>query len=91
MGTIAARGARDILFNTENVIAMEILASCQAIDLREKKTLGLGTQVAYDIIRNKIAFISEDIVMSPIIDKMRQLVIEGSLLNSVELKVGKLL
>jgi Histidine ammonia-lyase len=37
MGTIAARKARDILDNVRKVLAMEILTSVQAIDLRGKK------------------------------------------------------
>lgn len=37
MGTIASRHARDILDNARKVLAMEILASAQAIDLRGKK------------------------------------------------------
>ena len=44
MGTIAARKAREILQNTKKVIAMEILAACQAIDLRGNKKLGKGTE-----------------------------------------------
>lgn len=37
MGTIAARKAREILENTRKVLAMELFAACQAIDLRGRK------------------------------------------------------
>ncbi len=37
MGTIAARKAKSILENTRKVLAMELLAACQGIDLRGKK------------------------------------------------------
>ena len=49
MGTIASRHARDILDNARKVLAMEILASAQAIDLRGKKKLGKGTEVVIRI------------------------------------------
>lgn len=91
MGTIAARGARDILYNTQNVLAIELMASCQAIDLRERKVLGEGSKIAYDIIRQVIPFIDEDVLMSPLIEKTRQLVIKETILNEVEKKLGKLL
>ena len=45
MGTIAARKAREILENTRKVLAMELFAACQAIDLRGKKVLGKGTEI----------------------------------------------
>ncbi len=90
MGTIAARQAKEILYNAQNVLAIELLASSQAIDLRERKTLGIGTQVAYDAIRKETPFISDDIVMSPLIEKMRKLIEGGTIIDAVENRVGKL-
>src|SRR5699024_8593943 len=49
MGTIAARKAKDIMENVRKVLAMEILAACQAIDLRGNKGLGKGSTKAYDL------------------------------------------
>lgn len=90
MGTISARGARDILNNAYRVVAMEFLASLQAIDLREKRTLGVGTSVAYNYLRTNLEFIEEDQIMYPYIDKCHDLVRYGSLIEKVEEKVGKL-
>lgn len=90
MGTIAARGARDILKNVQAVIAMEMLAACQAIDLREPKTLGRGTKAAYDVIRENVAFIDQDVIMYPYIEKVKVLVEEEKILQSVERVVGEL-
>lgn len=91
MGTIAARGARDILENVEYVIAMELMASAQAIDLRERKNLGDGSKIAYELIRKEIPFLAQDEVFAPLIEKVRNLVTSGHLLNEVEAKIGKLL
>ncbi|HEY8364325.1 MAG TPA: histidine ammonia-lyase [Haloplasmataceae bacterium] len=87
MGTIASRQAREILHNAQNVIAIELLASTQALDLRERKCLGKGTKIAYNVIREHIPFIDQDIVMSPIIEKMRNLIINNKILEAVEKEV----
>ncbi len=84
MGTIAARKARDIIRNAERVVATEILAACQAIDFREDYTLGKGTKVAYESVRNAVNFIENDVVMYKEIDKVTDLLRSGDLANKVE-------
>ncbi len=54
MGTIAARKAMEIFKNTRRVLAMELMCSCQAIDLGSGKTLGKATGEAYNMIRAKV-------------------------------------
>ncbi len=44
MGTIGARKAAEILENVMNVIAIEILSACQAIDFKDPALLGKGTK-----------------------------------------------
>lgn len=90
MGTIAARGARDILNNSRKVIAIEMLCAAQAIDLRDNKKLGLGTNIAYNYIRKHIDFVNEDVIMYPIINKMEELLINGELVQEVEKNIGKM-
>jgi histidine ammonia-lyase len=84
MGTIAARKARDIIRNAERVVATEILAACQAIDFREEYTLGKGTKVAYESVRDVVNFIENDVVMYKEIDKVTDLLRSGELANKVE-------
>lgn len=90
MGTIAARKAYVILKNARKVVAMELLAACQAIDLRGNRGLGKGTQAAYDIIRNEIPRLREDRVMHRDIDRCEELVVENKLVEAVEREIGKL-
>lgn len=90
MGTISARGARDILENTKKVLAMELLTACQGIDFRDRQTLGQGTQVAYEIIREHVPFIQEDEIMAPWINRVISLLEDGRLIQSVEEKIGPL-
>ncbi|MTB64952.1 histidine ammonia-lyase [Streptococcus sp. zg-86] len=61
MGTIAARKAGEVLKNSRRIVATEILAACQALDLKpENHALGKGTQPAYDVFRKSVKFIEFD-------------------------------
>jgi len=91
MGTIAARKSREILNNSRKVLAMELLAACQAIDLRGKKTLGKGTEVAYNIIRECIPEVEEDRVMYKDINTCEDIIKSNEILNKVQEKIGNLL
>lgn len=85
MGTIAARKARTILQQTQEILAMETLAACQAIDLQEEFVhLGKGTLLAYNHIRKYVDFIEEDTVMYPYIHKVLELIKDESILKVVE-------
>ncbi len=92
MGTTAARKARDIVRNSLRCVATEILAACQALDFRAEMTeghLGVGTQAAYDKVRENLKFIEndKDIEMYDELEKMTNMLLDGSLLSAVEEKV----
>ncbi len=91
MGNIAARKAREIMGNVRKVIAMEILAACQAIDLRGNKGLGKGSNIAYNIIRDNIEFIEDDRVMYLDINKCEDIIKSEKIVNKVEEELGVLL
>ena len=84
MGTIAARKARDIMDNVRKVIAMELLTSVQAIDLRGKKKLGVGSEAAYNIIRDHTPFIDKDRIMYKDINICEDLIKDNLLVEVVE-------
>ncbi len=88
MGTIAARKAMEIMKNTRNVLAMEILSAAQAIDLRGKKKLGIGTDAAYNTIRKYTNFIEEDLVMYKEINKCEELIKQNLVVEAVEEALG---
>lgn len=89
MGTIAARKSREIIENVKRVIATEIMAACQAIDFRENVKLGIGTSVAYRVVRENLSFIEEDRIMYKDLDKCTELLSNRTLVNEVE-KVVKI-
>jgi len=88
MGTIAARKARSILDNTRKVIAMELFAACQAIDLRGNKGLGKGTSIAYEIVRRDVEKIVDDKIMYKEINKCEELIKTNLIVDEVEKEIG---
>jgi histidine ammonia-lyase len=84
MGTIGARKAREIMKNARRVVAMEMMCACQAIDLRGKKQLGTATEIAYNILRNKVKKLEEDRELFEDINKCDELLISEEMLIAVE-------
>jgi histidine ammonia-lyase len=90
MGATAARQAEQILAHTETIVAIELLAAAQGIDFRRRMMgnssaeLGQGTAVAYNLIREKIPFLEDDVYLSPLIEEVRQLVANGTIKEAVE-------
>ena len=90
MGTISARKAREVVRNSENVLAIELLCAAQALDLFTNMKPGEGTLSADRVIRNVVPHLDKDRVLSPDIEKVVGLIKEGVLLDAVETKVGPL-
>jgi histidine ammonia-lyase len=90
MGTISARKGREVVKNTEHVIAIELLCAAQALDLFTNMKPGEGTLAAYRVIRDAVPHLERDRMLSPDILKVVRLIQEGFLLEAVENKVGPL-
>lgn len=85
MGTIAARKAREILGNSRSVLALEVLAACQAVDLRGGPDyLSLPTRAAYRALRSAVPIVSSDRIMYPDIATATALLADGTLLRAAE-------
>ena len=93
MGTIAARKARDIGDNVSRVIAIELVAAAQGVELESdvrERALGAGTRAAYDCVRGVVEHLQKDRVMYKDFDKMLELVKSGEIVSAVEKAVGPL-
>jgi histidine ammonia-lyase len=90
MGTIAARKCREIVVNAENVVAIELLCSAQALDLFTNMKPGEGTLAAYRAIRRAIPHLDRDRFLAADIHAMRALMRSDDILRAVEEKVGEL-
>jgi histidine ammonia-lyase len=90
MGAFAARKCRDIVQNTEEVIAIELLCGAQAIDLFTNIKAGDGTLAAYETIRQHVDYMKEDRLLSKDIATVKALLEKGAIVKAVETAVGKL-
>jgi len=90
MGTISARKLREIVKNTEYVIAIELLCGAQAMDLFTNVKPGEGTLIAYKIIRDEVPHLEKDRIISKDIETMVHLMRSGKILKEIERVVGKL-
>ncbi|MCC5909507.1 MAG: histidine ammonia-lyase [Clostridiaceae bacterium] len=90
MGTIAARKARDIYFNTSRVVAIELMAAAQAIEFRDNSKLGKGTEPAYETIREVLPALKEDRILYKDINKSAELIDNNKILMAVEKRIGVL-
>ncbi len=89
MSLNAARHARDVVANIEQVLALELLCAAQAIFLQRAKTgngslrLGAGTGAAYDVLREAgVAPLTQDRVLFPDIRVAVDLVRNGVLVEA---------
>ena len=90
MGTISARQCREVIKNTENVIAIELLCAAQALDLFTNLKPGDGTLEAYRVIRKAISPLEKDRILSKDIAAMTELIRSDRILRAVEKSVGAL-
>jgi len=84
MGSIAARRTRDVVRLTESVIAIHLLALCQAADLRGPEYLG-STRSVYDRVRSVSAGVQSDRELDGDIAAVAGLVRDGSLFTGLHL------
>lgn len=90
MGTIAARKFRQITGNAENIVAMELLSACQALDLLRPLKASGTVNAAFQKIREHVPFAAEDRVFAKDIKRIRELITSGELMSVVEKTVGEL-
>jgi histidine ammonia-lyase len=90
MGMTTALKTRQIIDNAQAVLAIELIAGAQAVDFRKPHCPGNGTQAAYEVIRKHVAHLDEDRPLYPDINKLKEVVESGEILEAVERAVGTL-
>jgi histidine ammonia-lyase len=90
MGPIAARKARAVVRHALQVVAIELLASCQALDLAAGPRPGRGVEAAHREVRRRIPPLAADRVLSPDIDAIAELIRSGALRAAVGAAAGAL-
>ncbi len=89
MGMTTTQKTRQIVENCYGVLAIEMIAAAQALDIREGSP-GAGVNAAHQIIRKYISHLDEDRALFPDNDTMVDLLLSGEILESVESAVGAL-
>jgi len=89
-GTIAARQAREIIKNTEAVLAIQLLANCQAYEFRKPLKPSPTFQAVYKLVRSVSPKITQDRAFYIDIEKVVPLVRNYQVLKTAESIIGKM-
>jgi histidine ammonia-lyase len=90
MSPVAVRKCREILKNVGAVLAIEMYSAAQAFDFRKPLRPGRGGRIAYDVIREHVAFLEKDRVLYPDINRIAELVRSNAIVEAVEAELGEL-
>ncbi|GAB9469176.1 Histidine ammonia-lyase [Globisporangium polare] len=84
MGGFAARKALTVVEHVETVVAIEILAACQALDLLRPLRTTEALEALHALVRTRVAPLDKDRFMKPDIDAVIELVQSGAVLAVVQ-------
>ncbi len=90
MGPTSIRAFNEVLKNVANVLGIEMMCAAQALDFHAPQKPGIGTQVAYDVIRKHVERLEEDRVLYHDVIKCGELVWSGEVLDAVEAEIGEI-
>jgi histidine ammonia-lyase len=90
MGAWAARKAFRILENAEQVLAIEILAACQGLDLLRPLRSSEPLEAAHRAVRRRVARMESDRVLAEDIRRMVELLRSKTILEAVQASSGPL-
>jgi histidine ammonia-lyase len=84
MGLIAARNARRVLRNNNVILALELLAAAQAVDVSGRLNgLSPGGRVTYDTIRSLVPTLEDDRYMADELELVADELARGTLIDAL--------
>ncbi|MED3834940.1 histidine ammonia-lyase [Peribacillus frigoritolerans] len=90
MGTSAALKALKVIANTEKVIGIEWMCSCQGIEFHQPLQPGTGTTAACDLFRKYVPRLEQDRILYKDMRTAAELVHSAEIVKHVEAKIGPL-
>jgi histidine ammonia-lyase len=87
MGTTAAHKTKQILTNTEYVVAIELLCAAQAVELRGTDKMAKSTKQAYTTIRKHVPTLINDRVISEDIETTRKLIKQNLITKKIKPRI----
>lgn len=91
MGMTTALKTRQIIDNAQAVLAIELIAGAQAVDFRKPLKPSPGVQAAYGVVRKHVEHLEEDRPLYGDINRLKEVVESGEILEAVESAVGPLI
>lgn len=90
MGSISARKLLEIVANVQNVVAIELLCACQALEYRDRSQLSPATRAVYELVRSAVPPLEEDRFLETEIKTVRNLLASGQVVQAAASVVGEL-
>lgn len=90
MGPIAARQAAQVVANVRRILAIEILAACQALEFHKPLRSSPALDAAYRRVRSQLPAYDTDRLLSPEIETVAVWVRDGVFVSDVEAICGTL-
>jgi histidine ammonia-lyase len=90
MGNASGLKAWQVLANAERVVAIELLAGAQAVELHAPLAPGVGARVAREFVRSLSPRLKDDRSLSDDIESVAAAIRDGSVAAAVEQEAGAL-
>jgi histidine ammonia-lyase len=90
MGPTAAWKASRVVSNTARVLAIELLAACEALEFRRPLRSSGALEAVHALVRSSVAAHGQDRVLGPEIELLASLLREGAVLDAARAVCGTL-
>ncbi|HSB61032.1 MAG TPA: histidine ammonia-lyase [Vicinamibacteria bacterium] len=90
MGAAGARKAARVVANTRHILAVELLAACQALEFLKPLVTSPALRAAYEAVRRRVPPHDRDRVLGPDIESAAALVAEGAIADAPATVCGTL-
>lgn len=83
MGSISGRKLNQIIDNLENILAIELLCACQAIEFRRPLKSSSILEFAHDYVRRFVGFAAEDRIFANDINQIKNIISDFSFVGNI--------
>jgi histidine ammonia-lyase len=90
MGWTTALKTAQIIDNAQAVLAIELIADAQALDFRQPAKPSKAVQAAHTVVRKYVSHLDDDRPLYDDINKIKEVVQSGEVLDAVEKVIGPL-
>jgi histidine ammonia-lyase len=77
MASVAARKACQVIGNAANVLALELVCACQALELQGLEQASPPARAVHRLVREEVAFVDEDRGLHPEVERLGARLLRG--------------